>query len=108
MILRDIAEKYSMFIKGKGGGRADSTLTTGTTDWEKCPELDWEKKGYTGKFFDNKAQTAMILRDIAEKYSMFIKGKGGGRADSTLTTGTTDWEECPELGIVYINFLSYS
>ena len=54
----------------------------------------------------------MISRDISEKYSMFIKGKrdgrvGGGRADSALTT-VTNWEECPELGIVCINFLSYS
>ncbi|PWA60638.1 cation/hydrogen exchanger family protein [Artemisia annua] len=60
-----------------------------------------EKEGYTGKFVDNGAQTAMILRDIAEKYSMFIKGKGGGRADSALTTGMTNWEECPELAIIY-------
>ncbi|PWA54061.1 hypothetical protein CTI12_AA437360 [Artemisia annua] len=52
---------------------------------------------YTGKFVDNGAQTAMILRDIAEKYSMFKKGKGGGRADSALTIGMTNWEECPEL-----------
>ena len=58
------------------------------------------KEGYTGTFVDNKAHTAMILRDIVEKYSMSRKGKGGGRADSTLTTRMTDWEECPDLGIV--------
>ena len=63
--------------------------------------------GYTEKFVDNGAQTAMILRDIAEKYSMFIVGKGGGRADSALTTGMSDWEECPELGIV-ADFLASS
>lgn len=65
------------------------------------------KAGYIEKFVDNGAQTAMILRDIAEKYSMFIVGKGGGRADSALTTGMSDWEECPELGIV-ADFLASS
>jgi hypothetical protein len=32
-------------------------------------------------------------------YSMFIVGKGG-RSHSPLTTGMSDWEECPELGTV--------
>lgn len=58
------------------------------------------KAGFVERYVDNGAQTAMILRDMAEMYSMFIVGKGGGRVDSPLTTGMTDWEECPELGIV--------
>lgn len=49
---------------------------------------------------DNGAQTAMILRDMATMYSMFIVGKGSGRLDSPITTGMSDWEECAELGIV--------
>lgn len=48
---------------------------------------------------ENGEETASALRDIAEMYSMFIVGKGN-RGHSTLTTGMSDWEECPELGKV--------
>ncbi|KAI3665320.1 hypothetical protein L6452_43944 [Arctium lappa] len=65
------------------------------------------KAGFIEKYVDNGAQTAMVLRDMAETYSMFIVGKGGGRVDSPLTTGMSDWEECLELGIVG-DFLSSS
>ncbi|KAI3972528.1 hypothetical protein MKW92_013170 [Papaver armeniacum] len=34
-----------------------------------------------------------------DNYSLFIVGKGG-RGLSPLTTGMSDWEECPELGVV--------
>ncbi|KVI08764.1 Cation/H+ exchanger [Cynara cardunculus var. scolymus] len=51
------------------------------------------------KYVENGVQTGMILRDMAETYSMFVVGKGG-RGDCLLTTGISDWEECPELGVV--------
>ncbi|XP_071739138.1 cation/H(+) antiporter 2-like [Rutidosis leptorrhynchoides] len=57
------------------------------------------KVRFQEKYVDNGAQTGMILRDMAETYSMFIVGKGG-RGESILTTGISDWEECPELGVV--------
>ncbi|KAM0011227.1 putative cation/H+ exchanger, sodium/solute symporter superfamily [Helianthus debilis subsp. tardiflorus] len=57
------------------------------------------KVRFVEKYVDNGVQTGMILRDMAETYSMFVVGKGG-RGDSLLTTGISDWEECPELGVV--------
>lgn len=54
---------------------------------------------FVEKYVENGVQTGMILRDMAETYSMFVVGKGG-RGDSLLTTGISDWEECPELGVV--------
>ncbi|KAI3808369.1 hypothetical protein L1987_24318 [Smallanthus sonchifolius] len=57
------------------------------------------KVRFVEKYVDNGVQTGMILRDMAETYSMFVVGKGG-RGDSRLTTGISDWEECPELGVV--------
>ncbi|KAL8240490.1 hypothetical protein R6Q59_013845 [Mikania micrantha] len=57
------------------------------------------KVRFVEKYVDNGAQTAMILRDMAETYSMFVVGKGS-RGDSRVTTGISDWEECPELGVV--------
>ncbi|KAL8211196.1 hypothetical protein R6Q57_005633 [Mikania cordata] len=57
------------------------------------------KVRFVEKYVDNGAQTGMILRDMAETYSMFVVGKGS-RGDSRVTTGISDWEECPELGVV--------
>ncbi|KAK4479969.1 hypothetical protein RD792_013023 [Penstemon davidsonii] len=55
--------------------------------------------GYVEKHVENGSETASALRDMADMYSMFIVGKGG-RGNSALTTGMSDWEECPELGKV--------
>ncbi|KAL3653794.1 hypothetical protein CASFOL_003475 [Castilleja foliolosa] len=55
--------------------------------------------GYVEKQVTNGEETASALRDMADMYSMFIVGKGG-RGHSALTTGLSDWEECPELGKV--------
>nr|GEU48615.1 cation/H(+) antiporter 2-like [Tanacetum cinerariifolium] len=57
------------------------------------------KVRFLEKYVENGAQTGMILRDMAKTYALFIVGKGG-RGDSLLTTGISDWEECPELGVV--------
>lgn len=51
------------------------------------------------KHVENGEETASALRDIADMYTMFIVGKGS-RCNSSLTTGISDWEECPELGRV--------
>ncbi|KAG6401057.1 hypothetical protein SASPL_137902 [Salvia splendens] len=55
--------------------------------------------GYVMKHVENGEETAMALRDMADMYTMFIVGKGS-RCNSSLTTGISDWEECPELGRV--------
>ncbi|KAI7726448.1 hypothetical protein M8C21_021358 [Ambrosia artemisiifolia] len=57
------------------------------------------KVRFVEKYVDNGVQTGTILRDMADTYSMFVVGKGS-RDDSLLTTGISDWEECPELGVV--------
>uniref|UniRef100_A0A5B7C3I2 Putative cation/H(+) antiporter 2-like isoform X1 n=1 Tax=Davidia involucrata TaxID=16924 RepID=A0A5B7C3I2_DAVIN len=55
--------------------------------------------GYVEKNVENGEETASALRDMADIYSLFVVGKGG-RRQSPLTTGMSDWEECPELGTV--------
>ncbi|CAO2829471.1 unnamed protein product [Amaranthus hypochondriacus] len=55
--------------------------------------------GYIEKHVKNGAQTAVALRDIVDMYHLFIVGNGG-RRNSTVTNGMSDWEECPELGNV--------
>ncbi|KAL0463747.1 UNVERIFIED_CONTAM: Cation/H(+) antiporter 2 [Sesamum latifolium] len=55
--------------------------------------------GYIEKLVENGGETASALRDMAEMYAMFIVGKRS-TGHSTLTTGMSDWEECPELGKV--------
>ncbi|XP_052196404.1 cation/H(+) antiporter 1-like [Diospyros lotus] len=55
--------------------------------------------GYVEKYVENGAETAAALTEITDMYSLFIVGKGR-RGYSPLTTGLSDWEECPELGTV--------
>ncbi|XP_057543512.1 cation/H(+) antiporter 2-like [Amaranthus tricolor] len=55
--------------------------------------------GYIEKHVKNGAQTAIALKDIVELYQLFIVGNGG-RRNSAITNGMSDWEECPELGNV--------
>ncbi|KAA8532042.1 hypothetical protein F0562_006816 [Nyssa sinensis] len=56
--------------------------------------------GYVEKHVENGEETASALRDMADIYSLFVVGKGGRGQYSPLTTGMSDWEECPELGTV--------
>lgn len=53
---------------------------------------------YLEKQTSNGAETLAALKDMVDKYSLFVVGKG--KRDSPITTGMNDWEECPELGIV--------
>ncbi|XP_047328339.1 cation/H(+) antiporter 2-like [Impatiens glandulifera] len=55
--------------------------------------------GYVEKYVENGNDTASALRELADLYTLFIVGKGG-RGQSPLTIGMSDWEECPELGTV--------
>ncbi|GMH25161.1 hypothetical protein Nepgr_027004 [Nepenthes gracilis] len=57
------------------------------------------KVGYVEKHVKNGLQTVAALRDIGDMYQLFIVGRGGQR-NSPITTGMSDWEECPELGTV--------
>ncbi|GLT84193.1 hypothetical protein SLE2022_024400 [Rubroshorea leprosula] len=57
------------------------------------------KVGYVEKYVNDGVQTATVLREIGDMYNLFIVGRGG-RGHCPLTTGMSDWEECPELGLV--------
>uniref|UniRef100_A0A7N0VB82 Cation/H+ exchanger domain-containing protein n=2 Tax=Kalanchoe fedtschenkoi TaxID=63787 RepID=A0A7N0VB82_KALFE len=53
--------------------------------------------GFVEKYVNDGADTVRALQDMGDMYSLFIVGKGG-KYDSQMTTGMSDWEECPELG----------
>ncbi|KAL9664036.1 hypothetical protein QQ045_019433 [Rhodiola kirilowii] len=53
--------------------------------------------GFVEKYVNDGADTVRALRDMADMYSLFIVGKGG-KDNCQMTTGMSDWEECPELG----------
>ncbi|GAU14296.1 hypothetical protein TSUD_308570 [Trifolium subterraneum] len=55
--------------------------------------------GYVEKFVQDGTETVESLKEIGDMYSLFIVGRGG-RGNSSLTIGMSDWEECPELGTV--------
>ncbi|KAJ4831394.1 hypothetical protein Tsubulata_020413 [Turnera subulata] len=54
---------------------------------------------YLQMHVNNGAQTMEALKEIGDKYTLLMVGKGG-RGDSPMTTDLSDWEECPELGTV--------
>ncbi|XP_047315752.1 cation/H(+) antiporter 28 [Impatiens glandulifera] len=54
---------------------------------------------YSEKYLANSSQTFSTLRSMEGQFSLFIVGRGG-RANTILTAGMNDWEECPELGPV--------
>lgn len=59
------------------------------------------KVGFIEKFVSSGDQTVEALREIGETmdFSLLIVGKGS-QGRSEMTTGLSDWEECPELGTV--------
>ncbi|XP_058005163.1 cation/H(+) antiporter 1 isoform X2 [Hevea brasiliensis] len=57
------------------------------------------KVRYLEKHVNNGLETLEVLNEIKEMYSLIIIGKGA-RGYSPMTTGLSDWEECPELGTV--------
>lgn len=52
---------------------------------------------YTEKHHANSAETYSTLRSLEGNYALIIVGRGG-RVNSPLTVGMSDWEQCPELG----------
>lgn len=52
---------------------------------------------YMEKYLINSSETMSALQSLEGKYGLIIVGRGG-RADSTLTAGMNDWQQCPELG----------
>ena len=59
-----------------------------------------ELVGYIEKYVNSGEETVEALREVKDMdFSLLIVGKGG-RGRSPLTTGLSDWEECPELGTV--------
>ncbi|XP_074269636.1 cation/H(+) antiporter 28 [Silene latifolia] len=55
------------------------------------------KVSYLEKHLVNSVQAYSTLQSLEGHYGLFIIGRGG-RANSVLTMGMNDWEQCPELG----------
>lgn len=68
------AEFYQRHVAGRGGGVA-----------------------YVEKYVANGAETVAALRAMEPLYDLFVVGRGGIRS-AAMTSGMSDWEECPELG----------
>lgn len=64
-----------------------------------CRYVTSGQVGYVEKYVDNGEHTVKALREMGDMYSLFIVGKAG-RGQCPITTGMSDWEECPELGTV--------
>ncbi|WRX10446.1 Cation/H+ exchanger - like 5 [Theobroma cacao] len=58
-----------------------------------------ESVTYTEKVVNNGEETVAAIRTLDSSHDLFIVGRGQGMM-SPLTTGLTDWSECPELGAI--------
>lgn len=54
---------------------------------------------YIQKTVSSGEETVSALKKLGDSYALLVVGKGG-RGQSHMTTGLSDWEECPELGTV--------
>lgn len=52
---------------------------------------------YAEKHLANSSETFATLRSLEGQYALIIVGRGE-RANSILTVGMNDWQQCPELG----------
>ncbi|XWS35527.1 hypothetical protein CRYUN_Cryun20dG0004800 [Craigia yunnanensis] len=57
------------------------------------------KVAYMEKHLANSSETYTNLRSLEGQYSLIIVGRGA-RANTMLTLGLNDWQQCPELGPV--------
>ncbi|XP_010523665.1 PREDICTED: cation/H(+) antiporter 28 [Tarenaya hassleriana] len=53
---------------------------------------------YMEKHLANSSETFTTLKSLDGEYGLVIVGRGGRRANSMLTVGLNDWQQCPELG----------
>ncbi|XP_072995519.1 cation/H(+) antiporter 15-like [Typha latifolia] len=61
--------------------------------------IDNERVVYIEKTVADGEGTAVVIRSICEKFDLLIVGRRKGK-ESLLTSGLSDWSECPELGVI--------
>ncbi|MFQ6647529.1 hypothetical protein Gotur_021794 [Gossypium turneri] len=54
---------------------------------------------YAEQVVNNGEETVAVIRSLDIQHDLFIVGRGQGMS-SPVTTGLTDWSECPELGAI--------
>nr|CAD1817517.1 unnamed protein product [Ananas comosus var. bracteatus] len=59
-----------------------------------------ERVVYTERMVEDGEGTAGVMRGMSEKFDLVVVGRGGREDESGLTSGLSEWSECPELGVV--------
>ncbi|GAA0142807.1 transporter [Lithospermum erythrorhizon] len=112
-VVRFIPGEDAAKLPGPGSISDENTDTlTVITDIEREKKLDQEylnefrsRTGndesivFTEIVVDNGEETVAAIRAIDNIHDLFIVGRGQGMV-SPLTSGLTDWSECPELGAI--------
>ncbi|XP_077229989.1 cation/H(+) antiporter 15-like [Tasmannia lanceolata] len=109
-VLRLVAGKD--VVEPSDVGADDSKILTVMTDYERERQLDDEYINefrlknvndksvvYTEKVVNNGEETVSAISCLDIINDLYIVGRGQGMV-SLLTTGMTEWSECPELGAV--------
>jgi hypothetical protein len=64
---------------------------------------DDERVVYVEKTVEDGEGTASVVRSMSDKFDLLIVGRRGEDRDvegSALTSGLSEWSECPELGVL--------
>ncbi|XP_077214824.1 cation/H(+) antiporter 15-like isoform X2 [Tasmannia lanceolata] len=98
--------------RGGAAGDDDAKILMVITDYEKEKQLDDdfisefrvknvndESVVYMEKVVNDGEETVAAIRCMDSINDLYIVGRGQGTV-SPLTTGMTDWSECPELGAI--------
>ncbi|KAK7358818.1 hypothetical protein VNO77_00758 [Canavalia gladiata] len=68
-------------------------------NWFQTSQVNNNSVVYIEKVVNNGEQTVAAIRSMDDFHDLFIIGRGQGMI-SPLTSGLTDWSECPELGAI--------
>ncbi|XP_015699099.2 cation/H(+) antiporter 15-like [Oryza brachyantha] len=74
--------------------------------WQRYSSRDGgERVAYVEQTVEDGEGTASVVRAMSDKFDLVVVGRrGGGEGDdlegSALTSGLSEWSECPELGVL--------
>uniref|UniRef100_A0A0D9XW39 Uncharacterized protein n=1 Tax=Leersia perrieri TaxID=77586 RepID=A0A0D9XW39_9ORYZ len=82
------------------GGRDEEVLHE---FWQRYSSNGDNGVAYVEKTVEDGEGTASVVRAMSDKFDLLVVGRRGGNDDvegSALTSGLSEWSECPELGVL--------
>uniref|UniRef100_A0A0E0MIS3 Uncharacterized protein n=1 Tax=Oryza punctata TaxID=4537 RepID=A0A0E0MIS3_ORYPU len=71
--------------------------------WKRYSSGAGERVAYVEKTVEDGEGTASVVRAMSDKFDLLVVGRRGGGVEGSsaaLTSGLSEWSECPELGVL--------